>query len=115
MNKDIETRDDLVLLVDRFYGKVLEDPLIGPFFKNLDFEHHKPLMVRFWSFALLDEPGYTTNVIEKHLRFRIRKEHLDRWLFLFGETIDAHFTGERAEAAKQRASWVGWTILSKMN
>ena len=112
--KDIETKDDLTFLIDTFYNKVFIDPLIGLFFKNINFEEHKPHMVNFWAFAILDEPGYSTNVIEKHLKFRIKQEHLDRWLALFSETVDEHFEGEKAEAAKQRAQWVGWTILSKM-
>ncbi len=112
---DILNEHDVTLLVDAFYGKVLKDELLAPFFKNIDFEHHKPRMIHFWSFVLLDVSGYTTNVTDKHLNMPLQKEHFDRWLTLFFETIDAHFSGEKAETAKQRAKVVGWTIASKMN
>ncbi len=114
MKYDIATKEDVENLVDVFYGKVMKDEVLSPFFKFLDFEKHIPKMVHFWSFVLLDEPGYTTNVTEKHLKMPLKKEHFDRWITLFQETIDALFTGEKAEQAKQRAILVGWTIQHKM-
>jgi hemoglobin len=73
-----------------------------------------PKMIHFWSFALLNEPGYTTNVVEKHLHMPLQEVHFERWLNLFNETIDEHFSGEIANQAKQRAQLIGWTIKSKM-
>ncbi|MGV3630015.1 MAG: group III truncated hemoglobin [Bacteroidota bacterium] len=112
--KDITTKEDVTILVNTFYGKVLQDEKLKPFFANLDFEAHKPHMIHFWSFVLLDEPGYKTNVTEKHLRMPIKQEHFDRWLELFNETIDELFTGEKAEMAKQRAFTIAWTIGKKI-
>ncbi len=112
--KDIENRTDIALLVNTFYGKVLQDELLNPFFAGIDFEAHKPHMIHFWAFVLLDEAGYKTNVTEKHLRMPIKQEHFDRWLELFGETIDELFSGEKAEMAKQRAFTIAWTIGRKL-
>jgi hemoglobin len=111
--KQIESRNDVKFLVDSFYEKVVKDDVIGPFFINLDFDKHLPKMVNFWAFVLLDEAGYTTDVTAKHSHMRLKPEHFDRWLGLFNETVDEHFTGEKAELAKQRAFLVGWTIKSK--
>jgi hemoglobin len=112
--EDIQTKNDIENLINQFYGKVFVDSLIGPFFKNLDFEKHKPKMVQFWCFALLDEPGYSNNVTEKHMHMPLKKVHFDRWLNLFGETIDELFTGELADSAKQRAFTIAWTIGNKI-
>lgn len=112
--KDITDREDVAKLVDLFYGKVLKDEVLAPFFTTLNFEEHMPKMIHFWSFVLLSEPGYKTNVTEKHLHMPLKQEHFDRWLLLFKETIDAHFSGEQAELAKQRAAIIGWTIAEKM-
>ena len=101
--------------IQPFYDKVWKDTLLAPFFKNLDFEKHLPQIIHFWSFALLDEPGYATNVTEKHLKMRIQKEHFDQWLHLFSKTVNELFSGEKAEMAKQRTAVIGWTIQSKMN
>jgi hemoglobin len=115
MLKDIQTKEDVTLLVNTFYGKVLNDDQLAPFFKRLNFDIHLPKMIHFWSFALLDEPGYTTNVTDKHLQMPLKKVHFDQWLFLFNETINQLFIGEKAEMAKQRAAVIAWTINSKLS
>ena len=111
---DISSKDDITKLVLTFYEKVNKDDELSPFFKDLDFEVHMPKMIHFWSFALLNEPGYTTNVVEKHVHMPLKEVHFERWLTLFNETIDEHFSGEIANQAKQRAQLIGWTIKSKI-
>lgn len=111
---DIISKSDVARLVNEFYGKVLQDESLKPFFEGLDFEVHKPKMIHFWSFVLLDEPNYKTNVTEKHMRMPLEQKHFDRWMELFIETIDELFTGEKAEMAKQRAATIAWTIANKM-
>ena len=112
---DISTEEDIVRLVDEFYRKVLKDELLFPFFHHMDFERHKPKMVHFWSFVLLNEAGYTTDVTKVHMHMRIKKEHFDRWIELFNTTVDTLYSGEKAELAKQRAYLIRWTLESKMN
>jgi hemoglobin len=112
--KEIESKEDVQFLVSTFYGKVLMNEELKPFFSQLDFEAHLPKMIHFWSFVLLDEANYKTNVTEKHLQMPLKKENFDTWLRLFGETVDEHFEGEKAEIAKQRAFTIAWTISNKM-
>ena len=112
--KEIETKEDVKKLVDVFYGKVLKDNLLSPFFKHLNLEVHLPKMVQFWSFVLLDEAGYTTNVVEKHMMMPLEKSHFDQWLKLFNETIDELFNGEKVDLAKQRAFTIAWTTEHKL-
>lgn len=111
---DIASRSDIEKLVNRFYDKVLKDDLLKPFFQKLNFERHLPKMIDFWSFVLLDEAGYKTNVTEKHLNMRLNKEHFERWISLFEETINEMFRGEKAELAITRAKIVGISIQSKL-
>lgn len=111
---DLSTKDDISKLVNDFYTKVLNDEELAPFFSELDFEKHLPKMIHFWTFALLNEPGYTTNVVEKHLNMPLKEKHFEKWLKLFNETIDSLFMGEIASQAKQRAAIIGWTIKSKI-
>ena len=110
---DIQSKSDVELLVNTFYDKVLQDELLSPFFRNLNFDHHLPNMYHFWNFVLLDEPGYTTNVTEKHMKMPLNKELFDLWVKLFSETVDSLFSGEKADLAKQRAVVMGWTMGSK--
>ncbi len=111
--KEIKTRKDIQFLVDSFYDKVVKDGVLAPFFQGLNFDEHLPKMVNFWAFVLLDEAGYKTDVTQAHDKMRLKQEHFDRWLELFNKTVDDHFTGEKADLAKQRAYLVGWTIKSK--
>jgi len=111
VKKDITTDNDIMLLVNTFYDKVRPDETIGHIFKNIigdDWSHHLPIMYRFWGSVLLNTPGYTGNVIKKHVdidkRITLQKEHYDRWLALWTETVDDLFVGENAEQAKNRAS-----------
>lgn len=113
--RDITSKNDIEILVDKFYDNVLKDDLLSPFFSQLDFDHHKPKMVHFWSFVLLDDSGYATDVTQKHMSMRLKKEHFDRWISLFNITVDTLHSGEKAELAKQRAFLIRWTIESKMN
>lgn len=112
---DIQHKKDVELLVDTFYSVVLKDEQLAPFFAHLNFVEHLPKMVHFWSFVLLDEPGYTTNVTEKHIGMKLNKDLFDRWVHLFHATVDQLFEGEKAQLAKERATVLGWTMASKFN
>lgn len=110
---DILTKEDIRQLVDVFYGKVILDDVLKDFFSGLDFEHHKPKMIHFWSFVLLDEPGYTTNVFDKHAHMKLADEHFDRWISLFDETVHELFEGEKASMAVFRAKTIAWSFKEK--
>ena len=87
--KDITSKEDIVLLVNAFYDRVLADDVLGPFFKHVNFEKHKPKMIHFWSFVLLDEPGYTTNITEVHQHLHANMQDYMHWNTLFSETVNA--------------------------
>jgi hypothetical protein len=44
----------------------------------------------------------------------LKEVHFSTWSKYFNETIDTLFIGEKADAAKQRAALIGWTIQSKV-
>lgn len=114
MKNDIQNRTDLAHLVDQFYDNVLLDEEIGPFFKKINFELHKPKMVDFWAFVLLGESGYKTDVTQLHLHMPIQGNHFKKWLELFNSTIDELFEGEKVQTAKQRAQIIAWSINAKI-
>ena len=114
MRKEIETKEDLELLIDQFYGKVLKDETMAPFFADFDMQKHMPRMVDFWSFLLLDIHGYQGNVIEKHLHMPLKKEHFDKWVTYFHATLDEYFTGEKVKRAKEKVAVLRWTMESKI-
>jgi hemoglobin len=50
----------------------------------------------------------------KHAVLPVRREHFRRWLALFVETVNAHFTGPKAEEAKGRAASIADTFAQRM-
>ncbi len=113
--KEIESISDIELLVNTFYAKVMEDELLAPFFKNINFDKHLPKMNAFWAFVLLDQAGYSTDVTQKHINMPLNQGLFNQWVKLFSETLDELFIGEKVELAKQRAFLIGWTIQSKID
>jgi hemoglobin len=110
---DIKSRADIEILIREFYKRLLKIDGMPEVFAHLDFELHIPHIVHFWSFVLLDEEGYTTNVFEKHRNLPIKSEQFDTWLATFNNTVDDLFKGETAELAKQRATSLAFTFKSK--
>src|SRR5688500_17513647 len=100
--EDIKSKTDIELLINTFYAELLKLEDIKPVFAHIDFPKHIPHIVHFWSFVLLDEEGYKTNVFEKHLNLPIKPYMFDKWLDVWVNTVDALFKGETADLAKQR-------------
>jgi len=90
MKSDIATREDVKVLVDRFYDKVKEDELLGPVFSHVDWPHHLPIMYNFWSSMLLGDQSYRGNPFQKHISLPIDNKHFNQWLKLFRETVHEH-------------------------
>ncbi len=110
MKKDIESGDDIELLVNTFYEKVKQNNLIGYIFSDIaqvNWEKHLPVMYIFWENALFYAGGYTGNplVIHRHLNklFPLTAAHFQEWNLLFLNTVDELFEGEKAVLAKKRA------------
>ncbi|HEY9489431.1 MAG TPA: group III truncated hemoglobin [Chryseosolibacter sp.] len=103
MKTEITTREDIKVLVDKFYDKVQKDPLLAPVFSHVNWPHHLPIMYNFWSSMLLGDQSYRGNPLQKHLPLAIQGEHFDQWLKLFRETVNENFLGDKAEEVKMRA------------
>ena len=112
--KDIETYDEVLFLVERFYVKLIKDPQIGHFFQSLDLSIHIPRVADFWAFILIDRPGYSGNMMDAHAKLPLQEADFDRWLLLFHETIYEYFVGEKATLAKDRSTLIAWTMRSKL-
>jgi hemoglobin len=119
---DIETRADCERLVRAFYGKALEDPIIGWIFVDvakLDVEAHVPQIASFWETILLGAHSYTGGAFAPHaalhMRTPLRRGHFERWLWLWSTTVDELFAGERAEMAKSHAHRVAGAFHSRLD
>jgi len=99
MKQDIQTFDDIKVLVDQFYTTIRNDTLLGPIFKERiqdNWAMHLEKMYSFWQTILLNEHRY-------HINLPIDAQHFGQWLKLFEATVDGLYSGQKAEEAKWRA------------
>lgn len=103
---DIKNIEDIKLMVDTFYSKVQKDQFIGPIFNEKianRWPEHLEKMYRFWQTILLEVHSYSGSPFPPHKQLPIAKEHFDRWMEIFTETVDLLFVGVVADEAKLRA------------
>jgi hemoglobin len=110
----LQTRNDIELLVRKFYSKIQIDDLLGPFFNKMipneeEWEKHYQLLTAFWELNLMEVKGFDGNPakahhgVDKAFKQAITTKHFDRWVELWSETIGELFEGDMAEKAKLRA------------
>ncbi len=121
MSRDIENREDLLLLVKRFYNKLLADASISYLFTEIakiNLEHHLPVLVDFWDSILFQSDTYQKNAMQPHLSLHqqspLQKHHFETWLLHFKESVDELFEGEKAFLAKERALSIATVMRIKL-
>lgn len=121
MKKDIQSRMDIEVLVNKFYEKVREDKTIGHYFHEIvpvDWEKHLPIMYNFWENILFYTGTYSGNPMLQHVG--IHEKHpmsvndFTQWNRLFNETVDELFAGNQAETIKQRAQSISTVMQIKL-
>jgi hemoglobin len=117
VKKDISDISDIEWLVNAFYTEVRNDGLLAPVFNAVIQDRwpaHLEKMVKFWETVLLDGQGYFGKPFVPHATLPVNHEHFDRWVYLFEQTVDANFSGAKAEEAKWRGSKMAVLFLSKI-
>lgn len=121
---DIETREDILLIMRKFYDKLLADDLINFFFTKVTsvdqhLEAHFEILATFWEQSLFLKGGYFNNMFsihkEVHDKHAFTKEHFDTWISHFNLTIDEHFEGKYAEQMKTQALSMATIMQIKFN
>lgn len=121
MLPDIQSRDDIIRIVDTFYETVKQDELLGPIFTEkakVNWEKHLPVMYDFWENVVFYTGNYSGNPMrihqQLHQRIPLAKQDFEKWLNLFFSTVDFLFKGERAELIKQRAQSIATVMQIKI-
>jgi hemoglobin len=119
--KDIENQHDLFLLVDEFYNRLLSDDDINYIFTDvvkIKIEEHPPILVTFWSQAILGTGGYTNNLTQIHLdvnrKVYLSPELFKIWLRHFDYSVDGLFAGNNAEKIKTNALNIATVLQIKI-
>lgn len=107
---DIQTPEQIYTVVDEFYKKLLADEKISYIFTDvvkIKLEEHLPILVTFWSQAILGTGGYVNNLTQIHLdvntKSYLSKELFEIWLDHFEAAIDENFEGFNCERMKNQA------------
>jgi hemoglobin len=115
--KLLENRDDLSVLVNKFYARVRQDELIGPIFNDVakvDWEEHIPKITDFWDAFMFGGEAYRGRPFPPHIPLGLKPEHFKRWLELFFATVDELFIGQKADEIKMRAFNIGRNFLTNL-
>lgn len=121
---DINTREDILLIMRKFYDKLLSDDSINFFFTKVTsvdqhLEAHFDILATFWEQSLFLKGGYFNNMFsihkDVHDKHAFTKEHFETWLSHFNSTIDEHFAGKYAEQMKTQALSMATIMQIKFN
>jgi truncated hemoglobin YjbI len=108
------TEASIPMMVDTFYARVREDPVLSPIFESRlagRWDQHMPRMYAFWTKVLLGTGEFDGNVFGKHMALSgISKEHFIRWLALFRMTAIEVFGIDEAAAPIQVAERIASSL-----
>lgn len=115
--RDIETKEDIVILVDSFYKRVQENTLLAPVFSASikdNWEEHHDKLYRFWQTVLFKEKTYSGRPHKKHERMIVSRQHFDTWLEIWKQTVDELFAGTTADRAKFRGETMADSFFERL-
>ncbi|WP_114789619.1 group III truncated hemoglobin [Niabella yanshanensis] len=121
MKMDISNKEDIELVMVKFYEQVKADPVIGFFFSevvHVNWPYHMQKMCAFWENALFFTGEYEGNPIATH-RYLNRLHtttpaHFAQWMKLFEAAVDGLFAGPHADKMKQRSKAIAAVMMEKI-
>lgn len=108
------TEESLRELVSLFYGRVRQDPDLGPIFNDAvhDWSEHLEKLTDFWSMVALGTRRFKGNPMLKHLahQARINPGHFARWLALWNEAAAEIMAPDDAALLQAKAARIGESL-----
>lgn len=121
VKQDIQTRDDIMILVNSFYNHVKRDKLLGPVFNEIakvNWNTHLPKMYDFWENVIFHTGSYRGNTLKVHMNLNeltpLTSDHFEHWLLLFKVTAKELFEGPNTTAAINKAESIATVIKIKL-
>lgn len=102
----------IAALVDRFYAKARQDPMIGPLFAAAvsDWDEHLHKLYDFWSSVMLTSGRYKGNPMAAHVKHAIEPQFFDCWLALWHETSGELFAPPLAAQFRMKAERIAESL-----
>ena len=108
------TERSLANLVEAFYAKVRQDPLIGPVFNDAisDWPEHLEKLQAFWSSVMLSSGRYKGRPLPAHVKHSgsISPASFQRWLRIWGETTEEMLDPLSATALQEKAAKIAESL-----
>ena len=108
--KEIRNREDIFILVSKFYEEIRKDKLLGPVFNShipdSQWPKHLKKLTDFWETTLLGVVSFKGNPsrahmnVDKGLNYKMNQIHFEKWLQIWFTTIDSLYEGQLAQRAK---------------
>ena len=102
--------------VERFYGKIRQDALLGPIFAERiqDWDVHLGRMKQFWRSVLHASGEFAGNPMVKHIAIPgLEERHFVHWLTLFYMTLrEAEPSDEGTRMVAERARMIADSLLT---
>jgi hemoglobin len=117
------TKENIEIMVLKFYRRVLKDDIVGPFFiaklgddmTNEYWEPHLELLVNFWSSIALGDTSYRGNPFAPHMYLgELSLEVFEQWLKLFFATLDEIYEPRIADLFKERSTIIAGNFMRNL-
>ena len=104
------------LLVDRFYDRIREHPVLGPVFdaRISDWPAHKRRLTAFWCSTALRSGTYRGNPMAMHKGLPVDAGHFQRWLSLWRDTAGEMLPATAADYMINLAERIGHGLMLGM-
>ncbi len=108
--------DYIASFVERFYGKIRQDALLGPIFAEriVDWDLHLGRMKQFWRSVLHASGEFAGNPMVKHIAIPgLEERHFAHWLELFYATLrEGQPTDAATALVAERARMIADSLLT---
>ncbi|MBN8945208.1 MAG: group III truncated hemoglobin [Rhizobiales bacterium] len=112
----IETVDTAAIrhLIERFYGKVRQDPALGPIFDAAvdDWDAHVGILQAFWTRVMLGQGHYKGDPLGVHRRLPLKPELFATWLGLWRATTAELFAPDVAAQFDAKAERIADSLIA---
>jgi hemoglobin len=117
------TKENIRIMVNTFYVKVLKDDIVGPFFSaklgddmtNEYWVPHLELLVNFWASIAMGDTEYRGNPFAPHTQLgELKRETFEQWLVLFSETLDEVYIPSIAAQFKERSTIIAGNFMRNL-
>ena len=112
MKREVQSRDDIKLIVQSFYDAIKKNELLGPVFTGAipenEWMSHIEKLTDVWDSAVFGSmtfkgnPSMTHAKLDKSNKHGITQDHFAVWLENWNATLDASWEGSKVEEMKIR-------------